>query len=221
MNGLKQYLLYDSNLLVQSTKVSNSYSGIHQGTGLGLATIVRLLDSVQGSIRVESQPDQGSTFIVTIPAEEVVTVEEESSVDDLGCVFYQSFSALDKSALPSMRALVIEDDHISKQVTNILLKSLGLEVSIVSSGYEALCENLQQFDLIIMDFGLPDIEGEELIVKIRQWEKDHQVETPAVVVAVTAHVDYKSKGQAALGFNAVMQKPLTMEKLELLFRHSS
>ena len=62
---------------------------------------------------------------------------------------------------------------------------------------------------------------EELIVKIRQWEKDHQVEAPAVVVAVTAHVDYKSKGQAALGFNAVMQKPLTMEKLELLFRHSS
>ena len=199
------------------TKVSNSYSGIHQGTGLGLATVVRLLDRVNGSIELESQLDQGSCFTVKIPSIPTDTKHIQQSLEqNSGCLVYKkSQTPLNANRTPPLNVLVVEDDHISKQVTQILLDSLGFTSTILSSGQEALCEDLAQFDLIIMDIGLPDMDGHELIVKIREWEQEHN-HRPAVIVAVTAHVDYKKHAAAELGFNAVMQKPLTMEKLETL-----
>lgn len=109
-----------------------------------------------------------------------------------------------------MKILLIEDNPIAKMAAKLVLEDAGCVVSSVSLGHEALAQvNDNAFDLIFADIGLPDIDGFELIKKIR--EKNANVP----LIALTAHGDKKYQECAKIvNTSDYIVKPLTEENLQ-------
>ena len=96
--------------------------------------------------------------------------------------------------------LIVEDDPICQKINSSLCQLAGLSTSIASCGSEAIeMTNTHQYDLILMDIGLPDINGSEVAQEVRKTHPN----TP--IVAVTAHM---GKDQPPGPFNEVIHKPL-------------
>ncbi|MBA2655449.1 MAG: response regulator [Tatlockia sp.] len=110
------------------------------------------------------------------------------------------------------RILIVEDDNIAMTVHRILMEELDCQVDCVTSGEMAINSTQNnQYDLILMDLGLPGIDGIETARKIRLFENEnHKNIVP--IVAVTGNAD---PSQQALcmdaGMNDVIEKPLTLD----------
>lgn len=113
-----------------------------------------------------------------------------------------------------VRVLLVEDHDIVRKVEAMILKQLSLSVDAVNSGSQALAFLARNtYDVILMDIGLPDIDGLTLTETIRLTDNRNQ-KTP--IIALTAHADdeYKSRA-AAVGMNGFLVKPMTIENSQL------
>ena len=123
-----------------------------QGTGLGLAISRQLVESMGGTIGVESSPGEGSAFWFTLPFETV----DASSPDE---------------QLARGRILVVEDNPINQYLTKRLLEKQGYAVRIAENG---LCgvelAQTRKFDLILMDIQMPVMDGYAATREIRRLE---------------------------------------------------
>ncbi len=193
------------------SRLSPAYDGKHNGTGLGLSTVSRLLIELDGHINVTSKINLGSVFTINIPIE----LNKNEHHNQHQPESQAPNKELDFSINPGLSVLVVEDDFISKQVSKALFESFLAEVTWVGTANEALCCDLSQFDFILTDIGLPDMSGFELAKKIRQWEKDHRVSEPCFIVGLTAHINpsYLKKMENC-GLSDLIQKPLTREHIE-------
>ena len=149
------------------SRLSPAYDGKHNGTGLGLSTVSRLLNELNGHISVSSKTNQGSVFTISLPIE--LNTDEHHHKDQSKSEVLNK--VLDFSNNPRLSVLIVEDDFISKQVSKTLFESFLAEVTWVGTANEALCCDLSQFDFILTDIGLPDMSGFDLAKKIRQWGK--------------------------------------------------
>lgn len=107
--------------------------------------------------------------------------------------------------------LLVEDDYLIKKISVILLKQLNCIVDIASTGEEAL-EHIQKvkYDLILMDIGLPDMDGIAVIRKIRQSTNMNQ-DVP--IITLTAHfcdAEYMAQSFDA-GANEYLAKPFNID----------
>ena len=182
----------------------NSRNG---GTGLGLAICGQLAAAMGGRLGVESELGKGSTFSVTVPGVKQAEERNEGSMA----------SAVECRASPEFsiprRLLLVDDSKMNIMVLKALLKHIGdFEISIAGDGLEALAQlkspGTNPFDMVLTDMWMPNLDGEGLVKEIRAnpaWASLH-------VVAVTADVEYRGKF-AALGFDDLLLKPITMEKL--------
>lgn len=113
-----------------------------------------------------------------------------------------------------LSVLLVEDDNLTKKVTKWMLEEFYCNVTIANTGKEALELLKNTYDLIIMDVGLPDIDGITLASTIRQTMPEHAL-TP--IVALTAHVLDKDKEKCiAAGMNDFLKKPLFKKDLKKL-----
>lgn len=121
---------------------------------------------------------------------------------------------------PGVRILVAEDHQLSQKVIRGMLAKLGLETDMVSNGREAL-EAVRDgdYDLVLMDCEMPEMDGFEATRQIRAWEYEHH-RTPVPIVALTAHILREHKDRAlAAGMNAHIGKPVELEELgEIIVR---
>jgi CheY-like chemotaxis protein len=174
-----------------------------KGAGIGLALVKRTADQLGGAISVHSQPGQGATFRLSIPLR---TVE---STDNL-----EAITQVDLKA----RFLVVEDLPYNLKLLTDLLASWGAVVDGARDGREAIehCHRCR-YDLILMDFDLPDITGNVLTPLIHAIP-EHQ-STPIIGLSAYTDQDYI---QRALGGGMVdyLFKPLnTRQLIECLERH--
>ncbi|QCO57551.1 response regulator (plasmid) [Pseudorhodobacter turbinis] len=141
-----------------------------EGTGLGLAISARLLILMGGAITVTSEGDRGSTFSVKVP---LPTAPE-------------MLSHIDKRqpSLDGLRVLVVDDLELNRKILSERLASWNMIPVLASSGMEAL-EILERtddpFDLIIQDYQMPHMDGEELAGRIRGM--DALKKTPLIVLS--------------------------------------
>jgi signal transduction histidine kinase/ActR/RegA family two-component response regulator len=121
-----------------------------EGSGLGLAITKALVALLGGSIKVKSEVAKGSTFWVNLP------VNVSAQHNDVAA----SFSPHNLHFDVTRRILLVEDNEINQAVMQAIFSSLGLHITIASSGEEAVDTTQQQkFDLVFMDIQLPGIDG--------------------------------------------------------------
>ena len=115
------------------------------------------------------------------------------------------------------KVLVVEDAEIAQKFATMTLHDLGCEVHVAETGFEAIkMANQNIYDIILMDLGLPDIDGLKVTETIRKIEGNNR-NTP--VVALTAHSENKDginnkQNCLKVGMNDYIEKPLTREIAE-------
>ena len=167
-----------------------------QGTGLGLAITKQMVDLMGGTIDCQSEQGKGTTFTVVL---------------DLPVADRQR----DDMMLEPMDVLIVDDDEILLDTAIDTLESLGVTAHRAGSGREAL-EKVKQrrkegkgYDVIILDWRMPDMDGIETIHRIRTEE---QADTPILLASAYDSSDIEEMAKEA-GANDFVSKPLFRSKL--------
>ncbi|MGJ5814455.1 response regulator [Paludibaculum fermentans] len=117
--------------------------------------------------------------------------------------------------LPSLRILVAEDNEVNQRVIQRLLEKVGQSVHLVDCGRKAVeAAAREQYDLILMDVQMPDIDGFEATAEIRCLEGGGHHRTP--ILALTAHTMTGDRERCiAAGMDGYLQKPIVLRELYL------
>ena len=140
------------------TQADQSIERQHGGLGIGLALVKRLVEMHEGEVSANTNPTgQGSEFRVRLPL--IKTASEETRVKTESIATPQA----------TMRILVVDDNHDSAETLSLLLQMLGNDVSVAHDGEEALRMALElRPDVILLDIGLPKLNGYDVARRIRQ-----------------------------------------------------
>ncbi|MBF0272826.1 MAG: response regulator [Magnetococcales bacterium] len=163
-------------LFKEFSQADTSTTRKHGGTGLGLAISRRLVEMMQGEIRVESTLGVGSRFVCTVPFGKSERVAEPV-LPLIG-------------ELAGLRVLVVDDNAGALEIMCACLESLAFRVTGVDSGALALeilirAEQAgEPFGLVMMDMTLPEPDGMEVARRIRQ---EDQIQVVPRVILVTSH----------------------------------
>ena len=189
-----------------------------EGTGLGLVITQRLLDMMGGTISVESEYGKGSVFTVTIPQRIVSNVsvgnfqERFETNMQKGGAYKESFRA------PSAKVLVVDDTRINLAVVSNLLKSTLMHIETSLSGAEAVKKAEDtEYDLILMDQRMPEMDGTEALHKIRETSGGKNVKTPVICLTADAVIGAKER-YLSEGFSDYLTKPIDSFALEKMLR---
>jgi signal transduction histidine kinase/DNA-binding response OmpR family regulator len=194
-------------LFAPFTQADGSTSRRFGGTGLGLAIckqLVTLLDKDSGEIGVSSAPEAGSTFHFTLRLRRVgeVAVETDLAPRDIAAQF-------------SGRILIAEDNETNQQVIVTMLRSMGLETALAANGKEAVeAVQRERFDLILMDYHMPELDGCDAALRIRRHEQTQKLRSRTPIIAVTASVLREDRERCiAAGMNDFLAKPVRQRTL--------
>ncbi len=184
------------------------------GTGLGLAITCQLVSLMGGRVYLSSAPGRGSIFCFTIKLKLPAAADKMMKTD-------QQRAAADQPL--SLRVLLVEDNLVNQRLATIMLKKAGCEVTTAGDGLLAL-EQLkkEQFDLILMDMQMPNMDGLEATASIRAIEslaEDRRNYAglggrPVAIVGLSAHARKEDADRArAAGMDDFLTKPIIRSKL--------
>ena len=197
------------------TQEKNDARTLYRGTGLGMSIVKALLDKMGGSIEVESQLGEGSTFTFRLPFK----------VDENAIETQKEEQSSGEQKLEGKQILLVEDNEINMEIAEFYLKELGIVVDKAWNGKEAIDKFEESapgtYDLILMDIMMPVMGGREAARRIRTLERP-DAETVRIY-AMTAQVSSESVHKClASGMNGHIAKPIDESKLrEILTRCES
>ena len=183
------------------------------GTGLGMAIVKNFVDLMDGSIEVESELGEGSTFTITIPhkiADKDYTNRniESSNVSDID--------------FKGKRILLAEDNKLNAEITTTILSEMGFEVKAVEDGI--LCVNEMQhqpantYDLILMDIQMPNMDGYKATHCIRRLLQPEKANIPIIAMSANAFEEDKKKA-FDVKMNDYITKPIDFQKMEEVLKN--
>ena len=203
-------------------QADNSISGKYGGTGLGLTISAQLVEMMGGRISVESREGQGSTFSFTAQftlADENTTEKENRRVSQAGRSV-SSLNAADGKREPAgdgvrvagpehLKILLAEDNYVNREHATMLLGKYGHEVVCAETGVQAVSMHAKEsFDLILMDMQMPEMDGPEATVAIRESEKGTNRHVP--IIAMTANaMDIARQQCRDAGMDGYVSKPVS------------
>ena len=182
---------------------------IPEGLGLGLAVACRLTQLSQGRMTVASD-ERGTTFALSLPFREIPVGDDDDGPEE-DASFFEEPSPL--FALNGAKILVAEDDPINGLLMATVIRQAGAEVHIVSSGQAALTAmRTEAFDAVLMDVGLPEMDGLEAARHIRLLEKESG-RPRCPIVALTAHAQNNRGACLRAGIDEYCVKPINKDEL--------
>lgn len=182
---------------------TQAHSGIEKkfgGTGLGLTIAKRMLRLLGGGIGLESEEGKGSTFTITIPKVPASLGTESTSEQH------------DLTPLQGKRLLIVDDDMTQLALMSEIFGNYPVEVRTenhASKVPELLSE--EYFDLVITDIQMPDVDGFELVRRLREHQDPAVSQIP--VVALSGKRDLTTDDFISKGFTDVHVKPLHLSHL--------
>jgi signal transduction histidine kinase/CheY-like chemotaxis protein len=171
------------------------------GLGIGLTLVKSLVAMHGGSVEAKSEgPGLGSEFIVRLPLLEEVAMPGEAQRRI--------------QPLPSRRILIVDDSRDGGESLAMLLRVLGAEVALAHSGRHALeCVNTFSPDVVLLDIGMPGMDGYEVARRIRANPAHRHIQ----LIALTGWgQDEDRQRSAAAGFNHHLVKPADVDTLRQL-----
>ncbi len=176
-----------------------STTRMYGGTGLGLTISKHLIELMGGRIHVESEKGMGSTFTLTLRFG--LTKSSRST----------HFS----SNFRDMRTLVVEDNAIALEVLQDILNAWGFAVETATSGEQGLemvqnaIETGKPFELILLDWKLPGIDGIEVSERIREAETKDSHRTPSKIILVSGYnLKQALESLHPIRVDAILNKPI-------------
>ena len=173
-----------------SRQVDSRVSSI-QGTGLGLAITKQMVELMGGTIECQSEQGKGTTFTVTLDIPVAERQREDMKLDPID-------------------VLIVDDDEVMLKTAVDTLETLGASTEQARSGLEALgmIEHRhlsgKDYDVIIVDWKMPEIDGTETISRIRS---EIDTKTPILLISAYDWSDIEEKAKEA-GANGFVSKPL-------------
>lgn len=191
----------------QFEQANTSITKQYGGTGLGLTIAKSLIDAQQGSLKVSSEPGQGSVFTVSIPFE--TSTKREAKLQ---------LPAPEGDTEFNGKVLVVDDDLMILRLCSVVLAKYDIRYTTFSDARQLLHEEMDaDVTHILMDIRMPEINGIELCHALREVYPES-----IKFIALTAHV-FPQEHQELLkeGFDMVMLKPFREQELISLFGLSS
>jgi PAS domain S-box-containing protein len=181
------------------SQVDSATNRTYGGTGLGLAISRRLVEAMGGAIRVESKLGEGSTFEFTFTAG-VSGVPQPVAEETIDTDF------------TGLKVLVAEDNRINQMVTTRMLQKMGCQVDLAVDGASAARSvERKQYDLVLMDLLMPEVDGLEAARRIRRMGGAHST---VPILALTASASPEVRVQCLeAGMNDFLSKPIDLKAL--------
>ena len=180
-----------------------------EGSGLGLSICKRLIELANGKISIDTAPGEGFAIHVEVPVAAATEADIRRSRKD------GPASAAEASNL-SRRVLVADDSPVNRSVMKALLKKIGItDIELAEDGKAALArlERDPSFDMVLTDMWMPVMDGTELVKSIRADRRLAHLKVCSVTADVEARLTYRAQG-----FDALLLKPVTIDKLTELFK---
>jgi signal transduction histidine kinase/CheY-like chemotaxis protein/HPt (histidine-containing phosphotransfer) domain-containing protein len=179
-----------SKLFQSFSQADGSTTRKYGGTGLGLTISKQLVELMNGKIWVESKPEMGSSFIFEIELQEI-KVEKTYNI------------------FPDKKVLVVDDNKTWHEILESILGIFNIEVYCVKSGNEAITNisnsNID-YDLILMDWNMPELDGIETTKIINEHYKDKR--PPTVIMVSSFRQESIITLAKAVGIEIFLQKPI-------------
>ncbi|MBU1565752.1 MAG: response regulator [Proteobacteria bacterium] len=204
-------------LFASFSQVNNKMTKNHGGSGLGLAISKKLVEMMDGAIRVDSSPGMGSTFTFTarFALGEDITFPGETIDESHG------------SDLPPLHILVVDDITPNRDLVRLILQSVNHLVDEAETGLAALhLLATKEYDAVLLDVQMPVLDGEQTVTIVRQCEKGLSPEGVGIdedllakllerlvgrhtpVIALTAHaMDSDRERLLRAGMDGYISKP--------------
>lgn len=182
------------------------------GLGLGLSIVRQLVELHRGTVTAESSGENaGTTFRVMLPLPSLHEVP--NAAEKTGPRNERNSPTTGQHSLSGLRVLVVDDEWDTRELVAAVLTTCGAEVVSVGSATEALDQmERQRFDLLISDIGMPEMNGYDLISRIRQLGEEHGGGTPAMALTAYAGIDDRKRVLAA-GYEMHIPKPFVAAEL--------
>jgi PAS domain S-box-containing protein len=184
----------------------------HGGLGIGLSIVKTLVELHGGSVRVKSAgANQGASFAIALPVSHVSEREVERS--QRLPVLNDPLEAIELPRLDQTTLLIVDDEPDGRQLMVRILEGRGAKVTAVAAGAEALeLLKSQQFDLLVSDIGMPDLDGYELMRRVRLLDSMRQGPIPAIAVTAYARAEDRQRSLLA-GYQMHLAKPIEAREL--------
>ena len=173
------------------------------GTGLGLSISKKIIEAHEGELTVKSTEGEGSEFAFTIKYPKVIA-QKKSIAERIPEVNYDL-------KLEGIKILVIEDNRMNQILVERFLKQEGVLLKITNDGLEGVeqLESGEHFDIVLMDLQMPNMNGYEATIHIR-----NKMKLSIPIIAMTAHSLVGERDKCIeLGMNEYISKPFVKKDL--------
>ena len=188
--------IYESYSRADGTRIHKT-----EGAGLGMAITKYIVDAMEGTIEIQSEPDKGSEFLLTFDFEKADAMEIDM-------------------VLPAWNMLVVDDDELLCRTAMDALKSIGIKAEWTLSGEKAIelvnehHKRREDYQIILLDWKLPGMNGIQVAKEIRHNLGD---EVPILLISAYDWSEFEAEAREA-GISGFISKPLFKSTLYYALR---